>query len=85
MSTLGMLGTIAGTAVVREAIRLGAIDVASLFERHADAAQVGGFTVFLVFFVVNTVLISWCILLVKRNARPGAMAAGNSAQVTDSP
>ena len=82
--TLGVLGTIAGTAVVREAIRLGAIDVASLFERHADAAQVGGFAVFLIFFAVNAVLICWCILLVKRNARPGPISAGNSAEVRGS-
>jgi hypothetical protein len=83
LSTLGMLGTIAGTVVVREAIRLGAIDVASVFERHADAARVGGFAVFLIFFVINTALISWCILLVKKNARRGPGAASESSAVSD--
>ena len=58
--------TILGSLVVREARRLAAIDITSLFDTHRQAADVGGIGVFLVFFVVNAAVITACVLIVKR-------------------
>jgi hypothetical protein len=62
--------TIVGALVVREARRLAAIDIAALFDTHRHAAQVGGMSVFLAFFTVNAVVITACVLIVKRALRP---------------
>lgn len=62
----GLVLTIVGTSVLREARRLAAIDVTLLYARHADAAQVGGLVAFLFFAGLNVVLIAWCIRLVTR-------------------
>ena len=48
--SIGAVMTIAGGVVVREARRLAAIDFATLFDAHRQAAQVGGMGVFLFFF-----------------------------------
>jgi hypothetical protein len=65
----GVLMTILGALVVREARRLGAIDITALFDEHRHAAQVGGMGVFLTFFVVNAAVIAGCVLIVKRALR----------------
>ena len=62
--------TILGALVVREARRLAAIDITTLFDAHRQAAQVGGMGVFLVFFAVNAAVITACVLIVKRALRP---------------
>ena len=62
--------TIVGALVVREARRLAAIDITSLFDAHRQAAQVGGVGVFLVFFAINAAVIAACVLIVKRALRP---------------
>ena len=62
----GVVMTILGALVVREARRLAAIDITTLFDAHRQAAQVGGMGVFLVFFAVNAAVITACVLIVKR-------------------
>jgi hypothetical protein len=43
--------------VVREARRLAAIDITTLYDAHRSAASVGGREVFLAFFAINAVVI----------------------------
>ena len=64
--TTGLLLTVAGVSVLREGRRLAAIDLTALYDLHVDAAQVGGLTVFLVFAAVNTGLIGWSLVTVRR-------------------
>jgi hypothetical protein len=63
----GMILTLLGALVVREARRLAAIDIAAFYEAHRRAAQVGGMSVFLVFVTLNAVLITTCVLVVRRS------------------
>jgi hypothetical protein len=65
LASIGLLATLVGVTVMREAIRLQAIVVTKLYEQHAKAAQVGGWWVFAFFLAANALLISWCIRLVK--------------------
>ena len=57
--------TIVAGAVVREAVRLSATDVSTLFDEHAGAARVGGLAVFLFFAVMNAGVIVWCVVLAR--------------------
>jgi hypothetical protein len=66
----GVIMTILGALVVREARRLAAIDITALFDAHRQAAQMGGMGVFLVFFAINAAVITACVLIVKRALRP---------------
>ena len=66
----GAVMTIVGSLVVREARRLAAIDITTVFDAHRQAAQVGGMGAFLVLFVVNAAVITACVLIVKRALRP---------------
>jgi hypothetical protein len=66
----GSVLTIFATLVVREARRLAAIDITTLADAHRHAAQVGGLGVFLLFFTLNAVAITTCVLVVKRALRP---------------
>ena len=66
----GVVMTILGALVMREARRLAAIDITTLFDAHRRAAQVGGMGAFLVFFAVNAAVIVSCVLIVKRALRP---------------
>jgi hypothetical protein len=68
--SIGAVMTIVGSLVVREARRLAAIDITTLFDTHRQAAQVGGMVVFLVFFALNAAVIIACVLIVKRALRP---------------
>ncbi len=68
LATTGLLATILGVTVTREAIRLGSFDstaLAALSDIHTRAAQVGGLPVFLAFFVISGGLIFWCFRLVR--------------------
>jgi hypothetical protein len=58
--------TLLCASVVREAIRLATTDIAALFPRHADASEMGGLSVFLIFTVINTAIIAGCVVLVRR-------------------
>ncbi len=72
-ASLGLAATLLGMTVVREAVRLHAIDITQLYDQHAKAAQVGGWWVFAFFLVVNAGLIAWCVRL----ARSGSTAGGS--------
>lgn len=63
--SLGVLFTIAGTSVVRECIRIAHMDLVALEKIHAAVAAAGGLPIFLVFFVLNAVLIYASIRLVR--------------------
>ena len=65
----GGIITIVGSLVVREARRLAAIDMTALYDVHRQAAQVGGFGVFLVFFVINAAVIVASVMIVRRALR----------------
>ena len=72
LSSLGLCLALLGTTVVRETIRLSAIDIGtatdveSLATQHARAAKVGGLTVFLLFLILNIAMIIYCVALVRR-------------------
>ena len=68
--SIGNAMTILGALVVREARRLAAVDITTLFDAHRQAAHVGGMAVFLVFFAINAAVITTCVLIVKRALRP---------------
>ena len=70
IATAGSLLTLVSTAVVREGVRISAIDLSSLAPLHAVAAKVGGFGVFLVASVVVSMLIALCIHLVRTGMIP---------------
>ena len=60
---------LSGVSVIREAIRISAVDFASLYPRHVEAANVGGFGVFVVATVAVTFVIALCVRLVKTGMR----------------
>ncbi|WP_010586833.1 hypothetical protein [Schlesneria paludicola] len=64
--SIGCLASLLGVSVIREGLRLGAIDITSLAPRHAEASTVGGFGVFLVATVIVVAAIAWCIRTVQR-------------------
>lgn len=65
MTTLGLVGSLLGLSVAREVLRIHDVDLAQLFERHAESAQVGGLTVFAISLIVNGLIIAGCIYLVR--------------------
>ena len=67
----GVVLTLLGLAVLREALRVTRIDISGLYDQHAAAAAVGGWLVFAAFVAINAVLIAWCLQIVRRHARPG--------------
>lgn len=70
--TIGLILTVVGMTVVRESIRLhtlaASIDLETLYAQHTRSAQVGGLTVFLLFFVLNAGVIVWCVNKVRIKA-----------------
>jgi len=66
----GAIVTILCALVVREARRMGAIDITVLYDTHRHAAQVGGMGVFIAFFAINAAVITACVLSVERALRP---------------
>ncbi len=69
IATTGALMALSGVSVIREAIRISAVDFASLYPRHVEAANVGGFGVFVVATVAVTFVIALCVRLVKTGMR----------------
>jgi hypothetical protein len=63
--TTALLITLVSAAVLREIIRLSLADLRQVTESTQAAAEVGGFVVFLIFTVINTGLIAWCIQMVR--------------------
>jgi hypothetical protein len=64
LATLGVVATILGVSVSREAVRLSAIDVSALYAGHARAAAEQGLTLFVLFLVANSAIIVACVRLV---------------------
>ncbi len=64
LTTAQMVFLIAA-ASLREIVRLAQADLQSVAASAADAFRIGGFGVFLIFAVINAVLIALCIVLVK--------------------
>jgi uncharacterized membrane protein len=66
ITSAGLGLCILGIAVVRESIRIHALDMEALSASHARAASVGGFWAFAAFLVLNAVLIWWSLQLVRK-------------------
>lgn len=66
LASTGCAVTLLGMTVIRETIRLSQIYIEKLYPQHAAAAEKGGLFVFLAFFALNAVLITWCLKLVRR-------------------
>ena len=64
-SACGAVLTLFSLSVVREGIRISAIDLAAVSPQHAEAARVGGFGVFVVAAIVVSLLVFWCIRIVR--------------------
>lgn len=60
------LGLIA-VSVLREGLRVNAVNLSTVAEHHAMAAQVGGFYVFLVATMIVTGIMIWCARLVQHD------------------
>jgi hypothetical protein len=69
IAAAGTILALLGVSVLREIHRLQTVDLSAALPRHADAAQIGGLSVFLLFAVVNAGLIGLCIWLVQRGLR----------------
>lgn len=73
IASAGLFLVILGTTVVREVLRITAVDFVALYPEHARAAEVSGRWLFLGFFLVNAVLATWAIrTALTRAARPAA-------------
>lgn len=68
LASLGVLFTLTGMTVAREIVRLARTDLTPLFPQHVEAAERGGFLVFVVCFLVNGALIAGCLRLVQTGA-----------------
>jgi len=71
--TIAAVGLVAATffaTLLREVRRTASIDLVHHADRHASAAEIGGLGVFLVFFVVNTLIIVGLIITIRRGLRP---------------
>lgn len=60
-TTLGMLLAVLGVTVTREAQRLKAIDLSEFTGAHERALESGGLTAFIVFFVINALLVVFAL------------------------
>lgn len=72
LASLGSVLTIVGMSVVREAIRVGQMDMAALAPLHEKALKVGGLPVFLAFFVLNALACAWCFVVVRKGRSTAA-------------
>ncbi|MRG93372.1 hypothetical protein [Polyangium spumosum] len=61
VASAGLFLVILGTTVVREVLRITAVDFVALYAEHARAAEVSGRWLFLGFFLVNAMLAAWAI------------------------
>ena len=64
--TAGVVAATLGMTVVREVRRLAAIDISELYATHARASAVGGLALFVLFFVLNSLLIAGVLVMVCR-------------------
>ena len=73
LATGGLICTLIGSSVLREVLRLQAIDITTLYPRHQAAASISGLGVFLAFAVLNASLIGYCIWLVRTRRIAGTI------------
>lgn len=64
--TAGWLVSLVSVSALREIARWTTLDTTALLARHAHAREIGGFTLFLVFAVVNFAVIGGCVWAVRR-------------------
>ena len=69
-ASVGAAFSLLGVSVVREVPRMRDVDFASLAHRHADAAEIGGFSVFVISAVIVSLLMAWCVRLVRNGLIP---------------
>ncbi len=69
VASVGLVINFIGMAVVNEATRLASLDISTLFDRHRQAWRIGGFPVFVAFFVINLALMAYCVTIVGRHAK----------------
>lgn len=69
LATLGLALSLIGSGVVRESLRISAVDIEQLYPFHAAAADSQGLLLFLVFMVVNTAVIAGAVRLGIKAAR----------------
>jgi hypothetical protein len=67
IAAVGCLLAVVSISQLREMIRLDSLPVKKLIPGYAQAAEVGGFQLFVVVALVNLGLIAGCIWLVRRN------------------
>lgn len=67
--TVAALGTLLATASLREIIRLTQTDLTQAAESTRVAGDVGGFALFVIFMIMNTALIGWCLRMVMNRDR----------------
>lgn len=65
IASLGAFFCLLSVSVIREVFRMKAINLESLTQSHAAAARIGGFPVFVIAAVIVSLLIVWCVKLVR--------------------
>lgn len=66
LCTAGLVVSLLGGSVLRELIRFQDIQMSTLFASHLAASRIGGLALFVVFTVVNGLLITLCVTLIRR-------------------
>jgi len=77
--TVTLSGILLATAALREIIRISQTDLVAATRSAAEASQVSGFGLFLVFTLLNAGLIAWCIQLVHQPPTPHDRGATSTA------
>lgn len=75
--TAGLVVNFIGMAVVNEATRLAALDITKLYAKHKQAAEVGGWYLFVFFLAVNSGLMLYCLRLVRHGWQAADSAAAD--------
>ncbi|MCA9115653.1 MAG: hypothetical protein KDA79_11250 [Planctomycetaceae bacterium] len=81
--TAGSFGSLLGIALLREIVRYSQIDLTLSREVLEVAARTGGFGVFLIFAVLNGLLIFYCVRLVTSRDRQPQDSSSHQPPVTD--
>jgi hypothetical protein len=67
--TVGAVLALLGSGVMRETLRLSAVDIEALYPAHAHAAEAGGLALFLVFMAVNGAIVVFAAKTAMQAAR----------------
>lgn len=67
--TIGLSVAVVGMSALRELRRAAAIDLTKLVDAHSAVTHAGGFGLFFVFFLLNTLVIAGVVVLVRRGLR----------------